>query len=255
MEPANSEHCQDLQPSERNHYFVGKFMTERDFTAEQSYFRGKAKLHNRYLHGFGTVCGLRVAPAEPASPSRLLVEPGLALDPWGREIVVPERVPLDLDDFGPRDGEAGVRREVSLYAVLEYREVLTEPVPSLYGGEHAGGEDDAQYARVHEGYHLSLRRQPPEIDEPFSLQLCRSAADAIREGGQAEQLHAILCKLVSRPCHPCVSDPALTLARISRQDGGAITAAEIDNCSHRHLALSMDLMLHLLLCLAGSQER
>jgi hypothetical protein len=76
-------------------------------------------------------------------------------------------------------------------------------------------------------------------------------AAAEETGWQANRLHGLLCELISRPCRPCISDPALTLARIGKRRRSQITAADIDNCSHRHLALSMDLMLQLFLCVAG----
>ena len=36
-----------------------------DFRTEQAYFREKQKLHNRCLHGYGTVCGLMVVALPP----------------------------------------------------------------------------------------------------------------------------------------------------------------------------------------------
>jgi len=46
-----------------------------DFRTEQSYFREKAKLHNRCLHGHGVVCGLRVTPAPWGIPEPGCMEP------------------------------------------------------------------------------------------------------------------------------------------------------------------------------------
>jgi hypothetical protein len=55
-----------LQTFERNRYFDGKLLVTRDFQDEQAYLRGKDRLHNSLLHGYGTVCGLEVEqhPAE-----------------------------------------------------------------------------------------------------------------------------------------------------------------------------------------------
>lgn len=39
-------------------FFCGKLMFDRDFWAEQLYHIRKQKLHNTYLHGWGTVCCL-----------------------------------------------------------------------------------------------------------------------------------------------------------------------------------------------------
>src|SRR6185369_9680663 len=48
-------------------YFYGQLLGVQDFQAEQNYFRDKLRLHNRCLHGYGTVCGLEVVP-EPTEP-------------------------------------------------------------------------------------------------------------------------------------------------------------------------------------------
>ena len=50
----------DVPQSARNYYFTGKMLVERDFTDEQLYNMGKQRGHNRYLHGSGCVCGLKV---------------------------------------------------------------------------------------------------------------------------------------------------------------------------------------------------
>jgi hypothetical protein len=87
----------------RLNYFYGQMLCADDFTAEQVYFREKMKLHNRCLHGYGTVCGLRVGPYvppakkecdHPAPPEPwITIEPGLALDSEGNELIVRDSGP------------------------------------------------------------------------------------------------------------------------------------------------------------------
>jgi hypothetical protein len=48
-------------------YSYGQMLGADDFLTEQNFFREKFKLHNRCLHGYGTVCGLMVMP-EPNEP-------------------------------------------------------------------------------------------------------------------------------------------------------------------------------------------
>lgn len=43
-------------------YFYGQMLSACDFQTEQNFFREKLKLHNRCMHGYGVVCGLRVEP-------------------------------------------------------------------------------------------------------------------------------------------------------------------------------------------------
>jgi len=75
----------------RNHYFTGKLMQVGDFNTEQRYGVDKLRLHHRLLHGWGVVCGLKVKEhPQPACQARfVLVEPGVAIDCCGDEIVLP----------------------------------------------------------------------------------------------------------------------------------------------------------------------
>jgi hypothetical protein len=62
IRPPEGAACAHFPEFTRLSYFHGQLLEARDFQTEQSYFREKLKLHNRCLHGYGTVCGLRVAP-------------------------------------------------------------------------------------------------------------------------------------------------------------------------------------------------
>ncbi|HEY5885802.1 MAG TPA: hypothetical protein VIT88_14020 [Pyrinomonadaceae bacterium] len=73
------------QPLSRPHYFSGRLLTEDDFNQEQKYFIDKFKRHNRSLHGFGVISGLKVT----AEAGKIKVSAGMALDCEGNEIVVP----------------------------------------------------------------------------------------------------------------------------------------------------------------------
>lgn len=80
----------ESQSLQRPRFFNGKLITPEDLELEQQYFREKQKRHNRSLHGFGIVSGLRVQ----ASSGQIVVEPGLALDCEGNEIVINARQPI-----------------------------------------------------------------------------------------------------------------------------------------------------------------
>src|SRR6478735_2849363 len=60
--------CAPVSDLRRLNYFFGQMLGVDDFRGEQNYFREKHKLHNRCLHGYGTVCGLLVMPAPPEKP-------------------------------------------------------------------------------------------------------------------------------------------------------------------------------------------
>ena len=72
----------------RLRFFTGQVLTAASFELEQKYFREKLKRHNRALHGFGIVSGLKVI----VEAGQIIVEPGLALDCQGNELVVGKTV-------------------------------------------------------------------------------------------------------------------------------------------------------------------
>ncbi|MBA2674504.1 hypothetical protein [Ramlibacter sp.] len=75
----------------RNHFFYGKRMDVQHFQMEQDYGKHKQWLLNKLTLGKGVLCGLEVS----VDGDRICVEPGVALDGLGREIVVPVRACID----------------------------------------------------------------------------------------------------------------------------------------------------------------
>ena len=105
-----------FEPPKRNNYVSGRLLSPQDFQIEQDYFREKLRRHNRLFHGFGVVNGLKAK----RQGTRISVEPGLALDCNGNEIVVPEAVNIELP------GE--LSQQASRYLCLKYAEKLRDPV-------------------------------------------------------------------------------------------------------------------------------
>ena len=69
---------------ERPRFFSGKLLTTEDLALEQQYFLEKLKRHNRSLHGFGIVSGLKVT----TDSGKIAVDAGMALDCRGNEVVI-----------------------------------------------------------------------------------------------------------------------------------------------------------------------
>ena len=109
----------ESKPFERLRYFTGQMLTAENFELEQQYFREKSKLHNRSLHGFGIVSGLKVS----VNAGQIVVEPGLALDCEGNELMVTATqsiaAPLKNDNW------------TSAYVNVSYAEENTDPVPAV----------------------------------------------------------------------------------------------------------------------------
>jgi hypothetical protein len=86
--------CGNLECLCRPRFFAGQRLSENELNEMVGYVRAKNKLHNRYLHGWGTVCGLEVA-CDPCG-NHVTVAPGYALDPCGEDIVVCEQDSVDI---------------------------------------------------------------------------------------------------------------------------------------------------------------
>jgi hypothetical protein len=78
--------CVGLECLDRTRYFSGQLLTEADLNNEQSYWLAKSRLHNRFLHGWGAVCGMQVVCSE--CDGWVTVKPGYAIDPCGNDIIV-----------------------------------------------------------------------------------------------------------------------------------------------------------------------
>jgi len=104
----------DSEPLERTSFHTGQLLTAEDLTREQDYFRDKQKRHNRTLHGLGVVSGLKVTIAG----GKVVVDPGLALDCEGNEIVIgmPQHLPALTSTAGSR----------AVYVNIRYTDELCE---------------------------------------------------------------------------------------------------------------------------------
>lgn len=82
----------------RLRYFEGQMLTASDLQAEQNYFLGENRRHNRLLHGAGIVSGLEITIVGDAQSPSVVVSPGYAIDREGREIIVREPISLCIPD-------------------------------------------------------------------------------------------------------------------------------------------------------------
>lgn len=116
--------------AERVHYATGILLSEEDFRAEQQYHRGRLARSLQYLHGTGTIAGLRVrylprveaAGDTPGRDEQIWVDAGLAIDYRGRLIELRtarclrlERWYLELSTRKP-DQLAAARQTVTIQA-------------------------------------------------------------------------------------------------------------------------------------------
>jgi len=86
--------CTGLQCLDRTRFFAGQLLTEADLNNDQSYWLAKSRLHNRYLHGWGVVCGLQIVCGD--CPGWVTVKTGYAIDPCGNDIIVCAEQPFNV---------------------------------------------------------------------------------------------------------------------------------------------------------------
>ncbi|MFL5496205.1 MAG: hypothetical protein ACJ8DC_17605 [Gemmatimonadales bacterium] len=124
---------------DRLFYATGTLLAAEDFTAEQLYHRFRLARALTYLHGTGTIAGLRVRwePGQPGKSDRLLVEPGLAIDRFGRLIEVSRTWCLKLNDwFQARTRDELVAARRADFALVTADETANPPtlVPTQITG-------------------------------------------------------------------------------------------------------------------------
>ena len=143
---------------DRNNYFFGKLMTVRDFESEQTYMNSKRRLGNKMLNGTGIVSGLDVILVDNKTFS---LEPGMALDYMGREIVVPEPYVRRLNVI---KGFEENKDKGILYLCMKYKEELKETTFSVASSGKSNGVSE-EYNRVGEGYELFLTSEKPREED------------------------------------------------------------------------------------------
>lgn len=79
----------------RVHYFDKQFLRVSEFGDEQLYQLTLRRRHNVAEHSWGIVSGLEIAQENGG----LVVRPGLAIDGYGREVLLADKKSLNVDDF------------------------------------------------------------------------------------------------------------------------------------------------------------
>lgn len=237
----------ESRPLERVHYFPRQLITAEDMVAEQQYFQQKLRRHNRFLHGWGVVCGLavRAAPADN-EPWRVSISSGYALSPQGDEIYVPEVVCIDLAKCGletsadlcePGRTTTRIPRERKLFVAIRYVECPSRPVRIHPAGCGCDG-GACEHSRIRDDYQIGCLSELPETHRPVEANVC-----AMVNGRWLPQ------------CLPCPEDPWVVLAEVAWPDNQttAITNDHIDNFVRQPLLSTAVLQQQLIDCCCDSR--
>lgn len=250
----------ELMTFVRNNYYYGKLLDADHFELETDYGNGKRWLLNRLLFGYGVVFGLDVFPG--TAPNTLRVKKGLALDGWGREIVVPqetEALPIPPDLLPPpaapapaaaakpaSKGTAAPQQQYTdLHVVLCYQEGKAAPTPVLTSDCQATGPC-----------------MPGEIRECYRIEFHQGAAPRVSlkcripdvfSDGQID--YGLLTRFVTKHPHEPPKLPGVVLANVRIPQGEpAPCKSEYIDTTVRRIVYSNELLFELMLGLANASS-
>jgi hypothetical protein len=167
-------------PDKRVKYSLGLVLGVDELDQEQFYFLERDRQHNRSLHGYGTICGLRVT----INGTQVRVGAGLAANPQGKMIRVTREQCADVNDWlaVPSHQQAlkeqlegglasplgsplpGPLPSARLYVVLCDRECETDKLP-VAGAPCRSEEDNLAPSRITETFELRFSTRSPHAEE------------------------------------------------------------------------------------------
>lgn len=258
----------DLQTPVRNRYFYGKLLDVYHFEMETNYANAKRWLLNRLVTGVGVVCGLDVLVGP--EPNTIIITPGVAIDKWGREIIVPKvtdpiTIPADLIPPAPpakenqgeyqQQGEVkqegggyqnqqrhyGERKEEDAWVkvMLCYHECEGDPVPVMAGD--CRGADSCAAGTLREQYRVTFR----EGRSKAVSRHCNIPDFIPRDRMDYEAI----VRWVTDECPELPANPCITLANVRVAGGGHHCDPENIDINVRPIVYSNDLLYNLILSL------
>jgi hypothetical protein len=146
-----------LKTAVRNSYFYGQLLGVANLELETDYGIEQRRMLNRLVLGWGVVCGLDVEVSDDGE--RIRVHPGVALDPAGREIVVPAPTPWTA--VAPDVLDAAAKRaqdcdeDACVLVLICYHECRGDPKP-VYAGD-CDSADPCAPSTLSERYRIEFR--------------------------------------------------------------------------------------------------
>jgi hypothetical protein len=150
-----------LTDIERLNYYEGEFLGAVDFQAEQEYHRDMRRRHNLGQHTWGIVTGLQLAqvpnglndPNGGAAEADVYLQPGMAVDGFGREIVVLNQYQLTPSMFAAIAPQGNSVQTLQIW--IGYQQALLQPSSDGCANMNVSNA----YARIQETYTLTVTAQ------------------------------------------------------------------------------------------------
>lgn len=217
-----------LSPDCRVNYQFGLVLGVDEFEQEDLYLRERDERAARSLHGYGTTVGMHVTADRPVvAPDdvEVRVEPGSAVDQYGRPIVIrtaqcarvgawlagEERDAAAAGQPSPLEANLRPSGDLTLYVVAEYASCPDALVP-LPGNPCDSDDDVTAASRVRDSWRLGFRWEPPSMPHWDGV---RELADLLtpielHDGSLLESDEELLAAHV-RALAPGATTPALPL--------------------------------------------
>lgn len=142
---------------------------------------------------------------------KIKINPGVAIDCCGREIIVPEEKVVDLkEEYSPEETD-------KVYVLLKYDFCEKESVPVI--NNVSACEETCCYNRILETYKIVISEETPDDCTLVDGELCEVWSDA-------KNPEEFVDYWIEKGCQECPQEPAVLLAAITLQNS---TIKEIDN--------------------------
>jgi hypothetical protein len=159
---------------QRPSFFFGQYLGADDLQALLDHSRGQMARHERYLHTPGIAGGLALVETGTGETlgikyKLLAIQDGVAIDGYGREIVVADDQPLDISEFKRQ----GVFVKDAWHPVF-LQTAWTTPPPAALDPRSC---DSSEPKRVNEGFEIVFGRPGDETRDPPPAAAFDSGAD------------------------------------------------------------------------------
>jgi len=193
--------------ADRLNYKLGMNLDADDLQTEQAYHRRQLARALAYAQGYGTVSGMKVAVEidDEEEPEKLQVAPGLAIDPIGRLVELPQAVCIRLNRWYQQQNPDTLtqafhtfRGVTGVMADLFIRFVVCEKgkTPAFASGPF-DALDAITAARLNDGYELELILRTEEIENDSSLMPAHPTLANLDPADFASQREAVAAAIFS----------------------------------------------------------
>jgi hypothetical protein len=206
-----------LVPNKRVDYAYGMVLGVNDFCQEQLNFEWKSKLSNLLLHGYGTVCGLKVSIVPtPDGDFELRIDAGFGISPKGHWIWVERAQCARIGQWVRANMPSPLSGPQTLYVKLCYQECPTDLVP-VASSACASQDQTRSPSRITESFRASFDWEaPPEgLEDDIRLlgellhrvEIVDGPLSPPLDGGLIDKVRQLAALYTSPPASPPVHSP------------------------------------------------